>query len=70
MTKIYRLEWYLEREVMIKTKWMSSRIKAEEAFSELKNVLGKGCWLSLDEYVENDEAEGFDYGMQIYFTEI
>lgn len=70
MTKIYRLEWYLEREVMIKTKWMSSRIKAEEAFRELKNVLGKGCWLSLDEYVENDEAEGFDYGMQIYFTEI
>ena len=70
MTKSYRLEWYLEREVMIKTKWMSSRIKAEEAFRELKNVLGKGCWLSLDEYVENDEAEGFDYGMQIYFTEI
>ena len=55
---------------MINTKWMSSRIKAEEAFSELKNVLGKGCWLSLDEFVENDEAEGFNYGMQIYFTEI
>ena len=70
MKTIYRLEWYLEREGMIKTKWMSNRIKAEDAFSELKNVLGKGCWVSLDEYVENDEKEGFDYGMQIYFTEI
>ena len=55
---------------MIKTKWMSSRRKAEEAFSELKNVLGKGCWLSLDEFVENDEADGFDYGMQVYFEEL
>jgi hypothetical protein len=70
MKTIYRLEWYLEREVTIKTKWMSNRIKAEEAFDELKNVLGKGCWVSLEEFVENDEAEGFDYGMQIYFEEI
>lgn len=70
MKKIYRLEWYLEREGMIKTKWMSSRIKAEEAFSELKNALSKGCWVSLDEFVENDEAEGFDYGMQVYFEEL
>ena len=70
MKKFYRLEWFLEREGMIKTKWMSNRIKAEEAFSELKNVLGKGCWVSIDEYVENDEEEGFVYGMQIDFVEL
>ena len=55
---------------MIKSKWMSNRIKAEEAFRELKNVLSKGCWVSLDEYVENNEEEGFDFGMELYFTEI
>lgn len=70
MKTIYRLKWYLEREGMIKSKWMSNRIKAEEAFRELKNALSKGCWVWLDEYVENNEEEGFDYGMEIYSTEI
>lgn len=70
MKTIYRLRWYLEREGKIKSKWLSNRIKAEEAFRELKNVLSKGCWVLLDEYVENNEEEGFDFGIELYFTEI
>lgn len=70
MKRIYKLEWYLEREGLLKTKWMSSRKMAEREFEELKKVLKKDCWISIDEYVERCEEEGFEYGMQIGFTEI
>lgn len=71
MKTIYRLEWYLEREGMIKTRRFSSREVAERHFGELNNVLGKGCWIALDEFVEENEEEGFkeEYN-QLDFVEI
>lgn len=71
MKKFYRLEWFLEKEGQLKTRRFSNRKMAERHFSELKNVLYKGCWISLDEFVEEDEEEGFseEYN-QLHFVEL
>lgn len=59
MKKYYRLEWYLEKEGDLKRRMFSNKEVAERHFSELKNALYAGCWIALDEFVEEDEEEGF-----------
>lgn len=70
MKKFYRLEWYLTSEVDYKTKRLSNREIAERQYKELKECLGKGCWISLEEWVEKDEEVGFEFNEQMHFTEI
>lgn len=71
MKRIYRLEWYLEKEGDLKNRRFSNREVAERRFSELKNALYRGCWIALDEFVEEDEEEGFsDEYNQLHFVEL
>lgn len=71
MKKFYRLEWFLEREGDLKRKLFSNKDVAEAQFSELKNALYNGCWISLDEFVEENEEEGFkDEYNQLHFVEL
>lgn len=71
MKKFYRLEWFLEREGDLKRRLFSSREVAERKYNEVKSALNKGCWISLDEFVEEDEEEGFsDEYNQLHFVEL
>lgn len=71
MKKLYRLEWFLEREGDLKRRLFSNREVAEREYNEVKNALYDGCWISLDEFVEEDEEEGFnDEYNQLHFVEL
>ena len=71
MKKFYRLEWFLEREGDLKRRLFSNREVAERNYSKVKSALYEGCWISLDEFVEENEEEGFsDMYNQLHFVEL
>ena len=71
MNKFYRLEWFLEKEGDLKRRLFSNREVAEREYNEVKSALYNGCWISLDEFVEENEEEGFrDEYNQLHFVEL
>lgn len=71
MKKFYRLKWFLEREGDLKRRLFSSREVAERNYNKVKSALYMGCWISLDEFVEENEEEGFiDEYNQLHFVEL
>lgn len=54
---IYKLTWYLAFEECIKTLLITDRVIAKQRFYELREILYKGCWISLNELVENENKE-------------
>jgi len=53
--KIYKLVWYLYLEDQLKEKPITNKDVAEDSYREMKNLLNRGCWLYLKEYVEDEE---------------
>lgn len=71
MKRFYRVEWWLQREGEKKAKAFSNREVAERLFDELSNSLGRGCWVSVDEFMEEDEEQGFsDMYNMLHYIEI
>ena len=64
--KIYKLIWYLYTEDQLKESLITDKEVAESRYQDLKKALCRGCWLSLQELVENEdhvlvEGEGLHY---------
>lgn len=52
---LYELHWYLaneDREICI---LITDKETAERKYKVLKSALDKGCWVSLKEWVEDDD---------------
>lgn len=66
--KIYKLTWYLAHEECIKKLFITDREIAEQRFYELREILYKGCWISLNEFVENENKE-LNEGVCLHYIE-
>ncbi|WP_289872821.1 hypothetical protein [uncultured Duncaniella sp.] len=53
--KIYKLTWYLAVEERVIEVLITNEETAESRYRELVQSLNKGCWIGLQEMVENDE---------------
>lgn len=53
--KIYKLTWYLAAEERVIEVLITDEGTAESRYQDLVKFLHKGCWVGLQEMVENDE---------------
>ena len=53
--KIYKLTWYLASEERVIEALITNEETAEDKYQNLVKFLRKGCWVGLQEMVENEE---------------
>ena len=67
--RLYKLTWYLVIEEQLKQLLITDKQEAENRYNELKGILPNGCWLSLQELVE-DEEHIIREGEELHYNEI
>lgn len=55
--KIYVLTWYLSEEDKYISKMITNKSICENQYKELKEILPKYSWISMKEYIENEDHE-------------
>ena len=67
--KIYKLTWYLASEERVIEMLITNKETAESKYQDLVKFLRKGCWVGLQEMVENEEHV-LDNGAVLHYNDI